>query len=243
MCTVTWAYTGDSYTLHMNRDELHTRGPALPPQLRVEDGVRYLAPIDSDGGGTWVAVNEHGVTVGLLNRYPAGFADQGSGNYESRGKLVLELALKASAASVMQALETRALSGYRPFTVFALDPHQILTCAWDGSTRTRTAAPRIPLSSSSFRGDEVVGERLALLEQLGRESELSTQTLRAYHASHDPERGAFSVCMKRPDAATKSYCEILVKARTVRFLYHPGAPCDDALDSTHTLDRRAEGRR
>ena len=69
MCTVTWILDGDSYSLYFNRDELRTRQPALPPQRHQERGVRFLSPTDGDAGGTWIAVNEYGLSLGLLNDY------------------------------------------------------------------------------------------------------------------------------------------------------------------------------
>lgn len=70
MCTVTWTRTSGGYHLFMNRDELWTRGVAEGPALREGGAVRYLAPIDSDAGGTWIGVNAYGVTLCLLNHYP-----------------------------------------------------------------------------------------------------------------------------------------------------------------------------
>ena len=57
------------------------------PAASERGGVRYIAPVDSDCGGTWIAANEFGVSVCLLNR--------GNGHgplaAESRGLLVDEL--------------------------------------------------------------------------------------------------------------------------------------------------------
>ena len=56
MCTVSWIHQGPGYQLFCNRDEKHTRRPASKPQLLTRGGVRFLAPIDGDFGGTWIAV-------------------------------------------------------------------------------------------------------------------------------------------------------------------------------------------
>ncbi|NUO80759.1 NRDE family protein [candidate division KSB1 bacterium] len=70
MCTVTWLQRHEGYEVFCNRDELKTRKPALPPRLAECNGVRYLAPIDNDGGGSWLGVNEFGVSLCLVNHYP-----------------------------------------------------------------------------------------------------------------------------------------------------------------------------
>ena len=60
------------YRLWFNRDELRSRGPEVPPRVeQTPEGMRYIAPSDSDAGGTWIAVNELGITVCLLNGYRA----------------------------------------------------------------------------------------------------------------------------------------------------------------------------
>jgi len=46
MCTVSWIHDSDGYEVLCNRDEKLTRQPALPPQIRERDGIRYLAPVD-----------------------------------------------------------------------------------------------------------------------------------------------------------------------------------------------------
>lgn len=70
MCTITWLQREDGYEVFCNRDELKTRRPALPPRFAECAGVRYLAPIDVDGGGSWLGVNELGLSLCLINHYP-----------------------------------------------------------------------------------------------------------------------------------------------------------------------------
>ena len=49
--------------------------------------------------------------------------------------------------------------------------------------------------------------------------------LQRLHRSHGPERGPYSVCMHREDAATVSYTEITVSRKAATLRYTPGAPC------------------
>ena len=75
------------YTLLFNRDELRTRGPEIAPsETRTDSGVRYVAPTDSDAGGTWIAANEHGVSVALLNGVESRGSERGG---TSRGARAL----------------------------------------------------------------------------------------------------------------------------------------------------------
>src|SRR3982751_1081178 len=69
MCTVSWIRTREGYQLLCNRDERHTRRPAQAPTVREDQGVQFIAPIDGDEGGSWIGVNQFGLTLCLLNRY------------------------------------------------------------------------------------------------------------------------------------------------------------------------------
>src|SRR5215471_17543150 len=84
MCTVSWIYEPAGYQLFCNRDEKLTRGKAEPPRYAVRDGVQFLAPVDADFGGTWIATNEFGLSLCLLNGTPGRSS-------RSRGLLVLDL--------------------------------------------------------------------------------------------------------------------------------------------------------
>ena len=91
MCTLSWLpdRAGQGYALWFNRDELHTRAPELAPrELRTADGIAWLAPTDPDSGGTWLAVNQFGVTAALLNDYDTGWTPPSGRARESRGRLV-----------------------------------------------------------------------------------------------------------------------------------------------------------
>ena len=71
MCTVTWRTRADGYDLFFNRDEHRARSTAQGPQTHSRPGARVIAPVDPDGGGTWLAANEHGLSHCLLNYYAA----------------------------------------------------------------------------------------------------------------------------------------------------------------------------
>ena len=69
MCTLSWLPVPGGYSLFFNRDESPLRGPEVPAAVHRWDDVTLVAPLDSDQGGTWIAANEFGVTVAVLNRY------------------------------------------------------------------------------------------------------------------------------------------------------------------------------
>src|SRR5882757_84312 len=68
MCTVTFTPRHRGYALAMNRDEKLSRVMGLPPSKKVINGHTVLAPSEP-GGGTWIALNDSGVTFALINWY------------------------------------------------------------------------------------------------------------------------------------------------------------------------------
>jgi uncharacterized protein with NRDE domain len=81
-----------------NRDERLDR-PAVPMTVLRERGPRILGGRDELAGGTWLAVNEHGVVAGLTNQ--PSFAGRDPSK-RSRGELPLAFASWASAAEAVE---------------------------------------------------------------------------------------------------------------------------------------------
>ncbi len=89
-----------------NRDEILER-PSTAVTVLDEGPPRVVGGRDELSGGTWLAVNQHGVCAGLTNQ-PLGEAKDPS--RRSRGELPLALARHRTAPDAVDAL----LSGYRP---------------------------------------------------------------------------------------------------------------------------------
>lgn len=241
MCTATWYFTADGYELFFNRDELRTRKIAEPPTQASTRQVDYLAPTDSDAGGTWLAVSRQGVAVGLLNNaQPA--ATQTEGSPVSRGRLVRELADLDSPDDLAARFERLGFRRLQPFTVFALAPggHSAVI-DFDGSAlASRTAGDPAILSSSSIdSGGAAEPRRLELVRRLTLELDPTASRLE-FHRSHEPERGPLSPCMHREDARTVSFCHLQVDSRQARFAYLPGPPCGRAEAVNSLIEINAE---
>jgi hypothetical protein len=213
MCTVTWEHTSEGYQLYCNRDETLTRKRALPPTLQIRDDVRFVAPVDGDFGGTWIAVNEFGLSICLLN-------GPGRRGTLSRGSLVTML---MSAASIEEVCERIALSDLAPYALFQLavlapgSPTAVIE--WNGvRKRLRPDGESLlPLTSSSFDAETVRDVRLLEYRQ--------APNLRAFHSSHGMWPSAYSPCMHRSDAETVSFSCVTVTESAADFHYLPAAPC------------------
>lgn len=226
--------------LAFNRDESRARPAALPPELRRGDaGVRFLAPIDPAEGGTWIAVNEFGLALALLNNYQAPFEPRAPA--VSRGRLVLALAECSGLEAVEAGLRRAELDRHRGFHLLVLPPGEPAALFdWAGRRLERDDRPeqRLPLISSGYDLPGVRQRRLETFRRLvlaapGPEE----QRLRDFQASTAPPdapepAGAYAVRMSRPDARTVSQTEVFVESERVRLRYRalpedPLAPLPD----------------
>jgi hypothetical protein len=238
MCTASWLHDGSGYWLFFNRDERRDRQPAAPPRIRTVRGARFLAPVDGDYGGTWIAANELGIAVCLLNLYEADEAPRDT-EPVSRGLLLNELVDARSRADVESRVREALLSRYRPFSMLTLAPREpVSVLVWDSRTLnvSETDENRAPFVSSAVRLTEATEARTETRARLAAEAGgLSRAVLEEFHSSHHPARGALSPCMHRDDASTVSESVIRVDADAVEFRYRAGAPCEQREVTTIRL--------
>jgi len=244
MCTVIWSDLPDGLHIFCNRDEQRAREAATPPALGERDGITYLAPRDGRAGGSWIAANEHGLAVCLLNHYPRP-SPPAPELRVSRGELVLSLMACADLEAARALVKADALTPYRPCIVLLFFRPTGATVAalperfaWDGSGVEHRVLERMrPQTSSSFMTEAVIDSRLALFDRLPVRSESDyaseptsplPEDLIAYHRSHHPTKGAYSVCMHRPDAHTVSFTRLLIGSDQVTMDYTPISPCKSA---------------
>jgi hypothetical protein len=220
MCTVsiiTIPGSPGAYRLVTNRDEQRSRPIGEPPAWRSLRGVRALAPIDPASGGTWVATNESGLTLCLLN-----------GNLEpslpppaearSRGLLIPGLIGCRSIDGVLGALATTPLGPYPPFRLVIVEPGSA-SCAeprvadafWDGRILVQNESRAVPACFvSSGLGDSRALPRLPLFATTVALN-ATAQEQDAFHRHVWPDRPEISVCMSRADARTVSITTLWVE--------------------------------
>ena len=240
MCTVSWVHQPDGYHLLCNRDEKRTRGAAFGPRVVERGGIRYIAPVDSDGGGTWLSANEFGISVCLLN---GSVGVEPFGIRRSRGLLLRELAWAPSAGECALWLRQLDLGPFAPFSLVILEPGQSAILAqWNGIELTVDPAGdrHMPLTSSSY---DAAGVRRARLNEFARRAgarlHADPTLLYWFHSSHGAAPDAYSTCMHREDAETVSFSWVIVSRDTIRFLYSPDAPCQSKPSDQKILARAA----
>lgn len=100
-----------------NRDEMADR-PSRPPARHWPDRPEILGGLDVLSGGSWLALNDHGVVAAALNR--RGTLGPAPGK-RSRGELVLEALDHAEAAAAAWALADLEPRAYRSFNLVVAD--------------------------------------------------------------------------------------------------------------------------
>lgn len=197
------------------------------------------APIDPQGGGTWIAVNSRGLVVTLLNGY-GDPRDLDGVDLLSRGLVVSKLAGCATLAEVAQSFEseiTPDLRRYRAFCLLAVElddsgEPRSRCFRWNGSELRREFLPKsFAESSSSFASIRARELRLRQLEPLLSNSKsLSMGQVQEVFSSHLPERGPYSICVHREDAATVSHTFVEVSLDSVRLRYLDAPLCEEGRE-------------
>src|SRR5271170_7265702 len=130
MCTVSFLERKNGYALAMNRDEKRTRAIGLPPSKQNINGRTVLSPSEP-GGGTWIALNDSGVTFALINWYS--IAARATADSVSRGEVVRAVSGLDSFDSASMILEKLPLKKINPFRLIGIHPatNQIVEWRWD----------------------------------------------------------------------------------------------------------------
>jgi hypothetical protein len=242
MCTVSIVPREDGYRLLCNRDELLSRPLAVPPRWTRQRDVTAAYPIDPSGGGTWIAVNGHGLTVALLNRGTLrgqGCSKDGTYRRRSRGEIPLAVIDAGTADEARRRLEGLDPGAYPGFFAMLVWFDQLITAESDGvrvvAACGRLTAP-VAFTASSLGDRDAERLRLPLFRSMVVDAADPWHGQRAFHDHQWPGRPEMSVRMRRHDARTVSRTRVDVKGNRVVLDYEPLSP--KHAQSTVDLARR-----
>ncbi len=236
MCTLSWNPLENSYVLLFNRDENRSRALAQGPSLQQSNGVEFISPTDTERGGTWLLVNAHGISIGLLNNYqssqPVLETGTSSSSPPSRGMLPLKCSDCASVAEAINRIAAMSLDDYPPFYLVVAGLTEASVLTWDGRANHSAALKSSGgmLTTSAFRSIDVAKVRHETFSRLvGDMADASPDRLRDFHW-YEGNDGATSVKMSRPDACTHSisYITVSLDEKMASYHYSPQADISSA---------------
>ena len=219
MCTVTIRRQTAGLLVTMNRDEADARAPETPPQIHRPGGAPvWVAPHDSEKGGTWMGANELGVTACLLNAYRPGesLLPDTSGEFRSRGEIVPALLERGKfEEGVRWLLEEFDPRSYPSFTLLAASLEGAKRFTWlrDGAIAVDGIDPGWTVHSSSVWDSEPVirWRERAFARWLDSGAEM-TGDLPRFHLIQEEGHAVRSPLMRRDWSSTRSVTQVAVDA-------------------------------
>src|SRR6266567_3905714 len=237
MCTVSFLPSPQGFYLAMNRDEQRDRFSALPPEIVEFENHRVLFPREPTGG-TWISANDSGVCLALINWHR--IKREPNNGVHSRGEVIRKLVGIATSDEISTAVKKLPLRKLRPFRLIGIVSAENRVIEWRWNLNRLSVRKHSWESrhwfSSSFDEATAETERTRVCAAQPKESaKRDVKWLRRLHRSHEPERGPFSICMHRPDAATVSYTEVAVSKRRATMRYKSGPCCSNKAIATKTI--------
>jgi len=191
-------------------------------------------PRDPVGGGSWLAANNRGLILALLNNYrhpPRTSPDQTL----SRGLLVRRLSALENIAGVRRGLADETLAFYSPFSLLAFEGCRRgpVQWEWDGETLKETWGTDMvesPVSTSSLMPRLVPAFRQYLVRRAVKRAHRheAASTLLALHRANQPWPAAVAIAMKRRGRATVSLTHVQATSDDIAMRYWSGHPSESS---------------
>jgi len=243
MCTLSFVPEGREFLVGMNRDELHSRPAAFPPRILETGGIEAIYPREPSGG-TWIACNDAGNLLALLN-WHVDISGDTIVTPRTRGSVIPRLISCPTSRKALSALKSTHLTSLLPFRLIGVFRSEGIVHEWRWDRSNLTVLDhrwaRRHWFSSSISDARATEERLRAIESAaGLSSPLNEAWLRNLHSSHNPAPGPFSVCVHRSDASTVSCTMVRCGDRSISMGYLEESPCRKAgFDVLVTIGLRA----
>ncbi len=220
MCTVSYVPLDAGYILTSNRDEDPDRETLNPQKTALSDKHWAIAPRDKLKGGTWIAIDNGGRAVCLLNGAFDRHIRQATYR-RSRGYYVLE-AIRARDFDLFA--REIPLDGIEPFTLLMIKSGSILKLIWDGNRRYLWQLPPSTAqlwSSPTLYSPRQHGEKDIFFKESARLRELSPAALLKIHGSE----AATPFILERPAVRTVSITQLHVTGQksSLQYLLKPNS--------------------
>ena len=220
MCTVTFVPAGAGFYLTSNRDESPKRSQVEWPAVRKLPNSTLTYPRDLTGNGTWIAVDDQGNVVCLLNG--AFQAHHRKESYRhSRGLVVLEV---FSYRSAEEYCEQYDLHDIEPFTLVMIFNDRLYEFRWDGEKKYLSKPPSDQphvWSSVTLYNPDIREKRRAWFEDsLNMADPVNRESILSFHRSGGLDDPAYNIMMKRPYVETLSITSVFSSGKRMSVIYN-----------------------
>jgi uncharacterized protein with NRDE domain len=205
-----------------NREEMYSR-VGEPPRL-LDGSPRVVAGIDTVAGGTWLGVNEHGLSVAITNRRKT---DQPA-QPRSRGLLVRDLLTCASAAEAADRA-ARELTNYAGCNLLCVDQNKAVVLHAGDWLRVRPLPAGVHVLTSHDVNDASDPRLSHALNWLaGRHYSRAEECVAALQElCGQSGNGGPPICLHGEKSGTVSSSIVALRSPTARSLYfHAQGPPD-----------------
>lgn len=242
MCTMTVVpLSGGRMRVAFNRDEPRGLAAGRPPQQWQAGQRMALLSTAPASGGTWLAVNNAGLVLALLDATPDVPSAEPVTAARARSEVISALLGCDSPAAALGAVEQVFDSrDFAPFRLVLVGSGVAADVRWDGSQAmvvSRLIGGTPLLYTSSGLGDGFIeGERRALFaDAFAGPASGWAAAQDAFHRHTSPGREHLSVNITRSGARTASLSVVEVGNAGAAFAYYPDGPDRPAEDVVHHL--------
>ena len=220
MCTVTYVPSGDGFYLTSNRDESIKRSNVEWPFVKSLENCTLIYPRDITGNGTWIAVDNRGNVVCLLNGAFQPHVRKEKYRH-SRGLVVLGI---FSFESAEEFYEQYDLHDIEPFTLVLIFNGKLYEFRWDGEKKhllnPSSDMPHI-WSSVTLYNPEIRQRRKTWFEnRLINTDSISRESIFSFHQSGGLDDPANNIMMKRPYVETLSITSVFFSSDRMSVIYN-----------------------
>ncbi len=233
MCTVAFIPYNNKLYFASLRDENPGRERASAPVCWQSPGIRYLAPVDPLGGGTWVGVNEIGTLIILLN---GGFENhvKNTAYAKSRGVIVVDM---LGSYQPINKWDLMDLENIEPFTLIVRADENLFRLVWDGQQKHKISLSQDTAhiwSSATLYNTLARAQREKLFKEwVEKKNSVSKSSLISFFKTHnDPENGFFINREEKFKTLSYTFVE-MIPGNTAEISY-----CDlsSGIDTTATIN-------
>ncbi|WP_299782641.1 NRDE family protein [uncultured Formosa sp.] len=219
MCTVTYIPQTDGFILTSNRDE-KTHRPTLAPEIYIINNTRVVYPKDKQAGGTWIAGNEKGTCIVLLN---GAFENhEKKENYrKSRGTILLEI---LDAEDVLNYFIEIDLTHIEPFTLIVAQHNKLTELKWDSRHKYRinydVSQPFIWSSATLYNREQQDLRKQWFKDFIQKQNKIDDVNILKFHNNTQPSNNEYGLIINRNDVLTTvSISQLILKNNTIKMTY------------------------